>query len=122
MKANTMPENPLKVAIVGYIAAMAVVSSDSVQAEAQTKHDNSVTVNVPVQCYPGLDIIKGYKTQGIFKPLLISSNDVVTNALYVDPDDGELHHWIIVDNVPCMLSKTMLKGIDVEALTPKGKL
>jgi hypothetical protein len=118
MKANIMLENPLKVAIMGYVAAMAIVSA----ADAQTQHDNSVTVNVPVQCYPGLDIIKGYKTQGIFKPLLISSNDVVTNALYVDPDDGELHHWIIVDNVPCMLSKTMLKGIDVEALTPKGKL
>ena len=109
-----MLKHPLKVAIVSYMAAMALVSN--------VDASESITVNMPVQCYPGLDIIKGYKTQGIFKPLLISSNDVVTNALYVDPDDGELHHWIIVDNVPCMLSKTMLKGIDVEALTPKGKL
>jgi hypothetical protein len=117
-KVNIMLENPLKAAILGYIAAMAIVST----ADAQTAHSNSVTVNVPVQCYPGLDIIKGYKAEGIFEPLMISSGDVLNHVLYVDPDDGELHHWIIADDVPCLLSKTMLKGINTDVLTSKGKL
>jgi len=113
-KVNIMLENPLKAAILGYIAAMAIVS----QADAK----EPVIVNMPVQCYPGLDIIKGYKAEGIFEPLLISSGDVLNHVLYVDPDDGELHHWIIADDVPCLLSKTMLKGINVDVLTSKGKL
>ena len=119
MKANIMLENPLKVAIIGYMAAMAIVSS----ADAQTQHDNSVTVNMPVQCYPGLDIVKGYKAEGIFEPLFYAKDDdPVASVGFVDPSDGELHLWALVDGTPCLLDKTTLRAWNVEVLTPKGKL
>ena len=114
-----MLENPLKVAIMGYLAAMAIVS----QADAQTKHDNSVTVNMPVQCFPGLDIVKGYKAEGIFEPLFYAKDaDPVASVGFVDPTDGELHLWALVDGTPCLLDKTTLRAWNIEALTPKGKL
>ena len=110
-----MLKHPLKAAIVGYITAMAIVSS----ADAS----EPVTVNIPVQCFPGLDIIKGYKAEGIFEPLFYAKDDdPVASVGFVDPSDGELHLWALVNGTPCLLDKTTLRAWNVEVLTPKGKL
>lgn len=108
-------KHTLKLAICSYLAAMAFVSS----AEAK----EPVTVNVPLTCFPGEDIVKGYAETGTFKPLLVAQNEASgahTLALYVDPSDGELHVWVVIGDAPCLIDKTMLRGVNLDVL--KGKM
>jgi hypothetical protein len=101
----------LKIAIGGYILGMALVS------DAQP-----IVHQVPMTCFPGENIIKGYEELGVFKPLFLAQNDSAMIVGFVDPSDGELHLWAIVEGVPCVIDRTMLKRWNNEVLTIKPSL
>lgn len=105
-------KHSLKAGICAYLAGMAL-ASDAAQVE----------IKVPIQCFPGADIVSEYKQGNTFKPLLVASDNETSVVAFVDPDDGEFHLWAIIHETktPCLLDRSWLKVWNSELFnTRKG--
>lgn len=87
-----------------------------------TAGNTKETIQVPIDCYQSDNVIKAYVEAGTWEPMVILNNDKSQVVLMRDKTDNDVHVWLYLGDVMCMVERGTLKTFKVpaERSTDKG--